>query len=220
MVNGGPIEPAPGYLDGVRDLCRANGALFICDEVITGFRAGLRGAQGRYGVKADLSIYAKAVAAGFPLAMVGGRRDVMDTLLDKGVMHGGTYNGNVQSMAAAIAALDVLEADDGAVYRDLERRGTRLMQGLAALGKKYKLAILVQGLPAIFQVFFTSGTAPRNYRESVACDRDKALAFHTALQEEGIRTNQNAKWFLSTAHDDAIIDQTLAAADRAMAKIA
>jgi glutamate-1-semialdehyde 2,1-aminomutase len=220
MVNGGPMEPGPGYLEGVRDLCRANGALFICDEVITGFRAGLRGAQGRYGVKADLSIYAKAVAAGFPLAMVGGRRDVMDTLLDKGVMHGGTYNGNVQSMAAAIAALDVLEANDGAVYRDLERRGTRLMQGLAALGKKYKQAIVVQGLPAIFQVFFTAGAAPRNYRESTACDKDKALAFHVALQEEGIRTNQNAKWFLSTAHDDAIIDETLAAADKAMAKIA
>lgn len=219
MVNGGPIEPAPGYLDGVRDLCRRNGALFICDEVITGFRAGLRGAQGRYGVKADLSIYAKAVAAGFPLAMVGGRRDVMDSLLDKGVMHGGTYNGNVQSMAAAIAALDVLEANDGAVYRDLERRGTRLMQGLAEVAKKHRQAVKVQGLPGIFQVFFTEGVAPRNYRESAACDKDKALAFHIALQEQGIRTNQAAKWFLSVAHDDAIIDQTLAAADRAMASL-
>ncbi|HTE38945.1 MAG TPA: aspartate aminotransferase family protein, partial [Reyranella sp.] len=180
MVNGGPTEPKPGYLEGARDLCRENGALFICDEVITGFRAGLRGAQGRYGVTADLTVYAKAVAAGFPLAMVGGRRDVMNTLLDKGVMHGGTYNGNVQSMAAALAALDVLEADDGAVYRDLEARGTRLMQGLAAICKKYKVAAQVQGLPAIFQVFFTDGPAPSNYRDAVACDRDKALAFHCA----------------------------------------
>jgi glutamate-1-semialdehyde 2,1-aminomutase len=220
MVNGGPTEPRPGYLDGVRDLCRANGALFICDEVITGFRAGLRGAQGRYGVTADLTIYAKAVAAGFPLAMVGGRRDVMDTLLDRGVMHGGTYNGNVQSMAAALAALDVLEAGDGAVYRDLEARGTRLMQGLAAICRKYRVAARVQGLPAIFQVFFTDGPAPANYRDALACDRDRALAFHCALQEEGIRINQQAKWFLSTAHDDAIIDGTLAAADRAMASIA
>jgi glutamate-1-semialdehyde 2,1-aminomutase len=219
MVNGGPMPPAPGYLEGVHDLCRSNGALFVCDEVITGFRVGLRGAQGRYGVKADLTIYAKAVAAGFPLALVGGRRDVMDTLLDKGVMHGGTYNGNVQSMAAAIAALDILEADDGAVYRDLERRGTRLMQGLAAIAQKHGQAVQVGGLPAIFQVFFTGGPPPRNYRESIACDRDKALAFHQALQEEGIRTNQNAKWFLSTAHDDAIIDETLAAADRAMATL-
>jgi glutamate-1-semialdehyde 2,1-aminomutase len=134
-------------------------------------------------------------------------------------MHGGTYNGNVQSMAASLAALDVLEAGDGAIYRDLERRGTRLMQGLAAIAAKHKVPVQVQGLPAIFQVYFTSGAAPRNYREAVACDRDKALAFHLALQEEGIRTNQNAKWFLSTAHDDAIIDETLAAADRAMASV-
>lgn len=220
MVNGGPTEPARGYLEGALALCREHGALFICDEVITGFRAGLRGAQGRYGVTADLTIYAKAVAAGFPLALVGGRRDVMDTLLDKGVMHGGTYNGNVQSMAAALAALDVLEADDGALYRDLEARGQRLMQGLASLAGKHRVAMRVQGLPAIFQCYFTDGAAPRNFREAVACDRDKALAFHTALQDEGIRTNQNAKWFLSTAHDDTIIDETLAAADRAMMAMA
>ena len=220
MVNGGAILPQPGYLAGVRDLCRANGALFICDEVITGFRVGLGGAQARLGVSADLSVYAKAVAAGFPLAMVAGRRDVMDILLDKGVMHGGTYNGNVQSMAASLAALDVLERDDGAVYRLMETRGTRLMDGLASLGARHKLPVLVQGMPAIFQTFFTRERAPRNYRESAACDRDMAMAFHTALQEEGIRVNQRATWFLSTAHDDAVIDETLAAADRAMAKLA
>jgi glutamate-1-semialdehyde 2,1-aminomutase len=119
-----------------------------------------------------------------------------------------------------LAALDELEADDGAAYRKLEARGSQLMQGLGALGKKHGMAMRVQGLPAIFQCYFTDGPAPRNYRDAVACDRDKALAFHTALQDEGIRTNQNAKWFLSTAHDEAIIDQTLAAADRAMAAIA
>lgn len=220
MVNGGPAEPKAGYLDGARQLCRDNGALFICDEVITGFRAGLRGAQGRYGVTADLTIYAKAVAAGFPLAMVGGRRDVMDTLLDKGVMHGGTYNGNVQSMAAALAALDLLEADDGAVYRGFEARGTRLMQGLSALGRKHGISMLVQGLPGIFQCYFTDGAPPTNYREALASDRDKALAFHVALQEEGVRTVQTAKFFLSIAHDDATIDETLSAADRALAAIA
>src|SRR5882724_8554151 len=177
MVNGGATPPRPGYLEGARDLCRAHGALFICDEVITGFRLGLGGAQGRLGVTADLAIYAKAVAAGFPLAMVGGRRDVMDSLLDKGVMHGGTYNGNVQSMAAALAALDVLEADDGAAYRDLEARGTRLMQGLEGIARKHAVPARIQGLPTIFQVFFTDGPAPSNYRDALACDRDKALAF-------------------------------------------
>ncbi len=168
---------------------------------------------------ADLSIYAKAVAAGFPLAMVAGRADVMNTLLDKGVMHGGTYNGNVQSMAASLAALDVLEHEDGAVYRAMALQGTHLMRGLAELGKKHKLPMQVQGFPAIFQTFFTDGPAPRNYRESAACDKDKALAFHQALQEEGVRVGQQAKWFLSTAHDAAVIDETLATADRAMAKL-
>jgi glutamate-1-semialdehyde 2,1-aminomutase len=216
MVNGGAAEPAPGYLAGARELCREHGALFICDEVITGFRLGLRGAQAKFGVTADLAVYAKAVAAGFPLAMVAGRRDVMNTLLDKGVMHGGTYNGNVQSMAAALAALDVLEAGDGAVYRDLERCGARLMQGLTALAKKHKVATHVQGAPAIFQVHFTDGPGPRNYRDAVACDRDKAQAFHVAMQEEGVRINPQGKFFLSTAHDDAIIEQTLAAADKVL----
>jgi glutamate-1-semialdehyde 2,1-aminomutase len=220
MVNGGAIPPLPGYLHGVRDLCHTHGALFICDEVITGFRVGLGGAQARFGVSADLSVYAKAVAAGFPLAMVAGRRDVMDTLLDKGVMHGGTYNGNVQSMAAALAALDVLEAGGGAVYRAMEARGKQLMEGLAALGARHRLPMLVQGLPTIFQTFFTRDAPPKNYRESAACDRDMALAFHSALQEEGVRVNQQAKWFLSAAHDEPVIAETLAAADRAMAKLA
>ena len=219
MVNGGAALPVDGYLAGVRDLCHDRGALFMCDEVITGFRVGLRGAQARFGVTADLAIYAKAVAAGFPLAMVAGRRDVMHTLMDKGVMHGGTYNGNVQSMAAAIAALEELERDDGAVYDSLERRGTRLMQGLSSLAAKHRLPMRVQGLPAIFQTFFTTGPVPRNYREAEACDRDRALAFHRALQEDGIRINQAGKWFLSVAHDDATIDETLAGADRALAMV-
>jgi glutamate-1-semialdehyde 2,1-aminomutase len=219
MVNGGAILPGDGYLQSVAELCREKGALFICDEVITGFRVGLRGAQAHFGVTADLAIYAKAVAAGFPLAMVTGRRDVMDTLIDKGVMHGGTYNGNVQSMAASMAALDELERNDGALYRDMERCGTRLMQGLAVAAKKHRVPMQVQGFPSIFQTFFTDGPPPRNYRESAACDKDRALAFHAALQEEGVRVGQQAKWFLSTAHDDSVIDESLAAADRALATL-
>ena len=219
MVNGGTVVPDPGYLEGVRELCRSRGALLVLDEVITGFRIGLRGAQGKFGVNADLAVYAKAVAAGFPLAVVAGRRDVMDTLADKGVMHGGTYNGNVQSMAAALAALDELERDGGAVYRGLEKRGTLLMEGLARLAGKHRLPLRVQGLPAIFQTFFTEGLAPRNYRDAEACDRDRAVAFHRVLQEEGVRITQAGKWFLSAAHDDDVVDETLATVDRAMAAL-
>ncbi|MBL8675794.1 MAG: aspartate aminotransferase family protein [Rhodospirillales bacterium] len=219
MVNGGAVIAEPGYLAGVAALCRRHGALFICDEVITGFRAGLGGAQGRFGVVADLAIYAKAVAAGFPLALVAGRRDVMEVLQTRGVMHGGTYNGNVQSVAAALAALDELERDGGALYAAMEGRGLRLMAGLEALGRRHGLPILARGLPTIFQTFVTDGPAPRNFREAAATDRDRALALSRALQDEGVRVNQRCSWFLSAAHDDATIDETLAAADRAMARL-
>ena len=220
MVNGGAVVPEPAYLAGVRDLCRAKGALFICDEVITGFRIGLRGAQGRFGVTADLAIYAKAVAAGFPLALVAGRRDVMDTLLDKGVMHGGTYNGNVQSMAAAIAALDELERDDGAVYRDLERRGDAPDAGA---WRHWPTSTACRCACRGCRRSSRCSSPPVRHRATIArrtpATATRVLAFHRALQEEGIRINQAGKWFLSTAHDDAIIDETLAAADRAMAAL-
>jgi glutamate-1-semialdehyde 2,1-aminomutase len=220
MVNGGVAAPQPGYLQGVSQLCRNHGALFLCDEVITGFRLGLRGAQGLFGVTPDITIFAKAVAAGFPLAMVGGRRDVMDRLLNGNVMHGGTYNGNVQSAAAALAALDELSRDGGAVYREMERQGTRLMEGLRALARKHRVPMLVQGYPQIFQTFFMEGAPPGNYRDVAARnDRDRALAFSRALQEEGVRVNQRCAWFLSAAHDSGAIEETLAAADRALAAI-
>ena len=93
------------------------------------------------------------------------------------------------------------------------------MQGLASLAAKHKLPIRVQGMPAIFQTFFTSGPAPRNYRDSAACDRDAMLAFHVALQEECVRVQHDGKWFLSTVHDQPVIEETLAAADRAMARV-
>jgi glutamate-1-semialdehyde 2,1-aminomutase len=218
MVNGGCILPAPGYLEGAKRLCAEHGAVLIFDEVITGFRLGLQGAQGRFGVTPDLSIFAKAMAGGFPMAMVAGRRDIMEILLTKGVMHGGTYNGNVQSMAAALATLDILTAENGAIYRAMEARGTRLMQGLATLAAKHNAPLHVTGVPTMFQTMFIAAP-PSNWRDSSRFDRDRALAFHTALQEQGVRVNQRCSWFLSAAHDDATIDETLAAADRAMAAI-
>lgn len=218
MVNGGCILPAPGYLEGAKALCAEHGAVLIFDEVITGFRLGLTGAQGRFGVTPDLTIFAKAMAGGFPMAMVAGRRDVMEILQTKGVMHGGTYNGNVQSMAAALATLDILTADGGAIYKGMEARGTRLMQGLAERAAKHGVAVHVTGVPTMSQTMFI-GAAPRNWRESSQWDRERALAFHGELQKRGVRVNQKCAWFLSAAHDDQAIEETLAAADGAFKAI-
>ena len=218
MVNGGVILPEPGYLEGAKLLCAQHGAVLIFDEVITGFRLGLTGAQGRFGVTPDLTIFAKAVAAGFPMALVAGRRDIMEIMQTQGVMHGGTYNGNVQSMAAAIATLDILTADRGALYQRMEARGTRLMQGLAALAGKHGVALRMTGVPTMFQTMFIA-EQPSNWRESSLLDRDRAMAFSRALQAQGVRVNQRCAWFLSAAHDDTTIDETLAAADRAFAML-
>jgi len=219
MVNGGVILPQPGYLAGAKALCAEHGTVLIFDEVITGFRLGLTGAQGRFGVTPDLTVFAKAVAAGFPMALVAGRRDIMEIMQTRGVMHGGTYNGNVQSMAAAIATLDILTAGDGAIYQGMEVRGARLMQGLAERAAKHRVALHVTGVPTMFQTMFIA-SQPANWRESSLLDRDRALAFCQALQRHGVRVNQRCAWFLSAAHDDATIAATLDAADRAFAEIA
>ncbi|KAI9003493.1 class III aminotransferase [Hyaloraphidium curvatum] len=219
MVNAGVVLPLPGYLEAAKQLCHERGALFILDEVITGFRLGLRGAQGRFGVKPDMSVFAKAVAAGFPLALVAGRRDVME-ILHKGVMHGGTYNGNVQSMAAGLATLDILTEDDGAVYREMEARGTELMDGLKALAAKHGLEVQVNGVPTMFQTIFCKET-PRNARETAAGNADpRTVALHAALQKRGVRVTTKCSWFFSAAHDSKVVAETLRAADGAMEEVA
>jgi len=219
MVNGGVILPAPGYLEGAKALCAEHGAVLIFDEVITGFRLGLTGAQGRFGVTPDLTVFAKAVAAGFPMAMVAGRRDIMEIMQTHGVMHGGTYNGNVQSMAAAIATLDILTADGGAVYAGMEARGTRLMEGLRECAGRHGVAMHVTGVPTMFQTMFIA-SQPANWRESSLLDRERAMQFSLALQTHGVRVNQRCAWFLSAAHDNATIEATLAAADKALGAMA
>jgi glutamate-1-semialdehyde 2,1-aminomutase len=153
------------------------------------------------------------------MAMVAGRRDVMEILQTRGVMHGGTYNGNVQSMAAGLATLDILTADGGAIYQAMEARGTRLMQGLAERAAKHGVPVQVTGVPTMFQTMFI-GAKPSNWRESSLMDRDRALAMHAALQERGVRVNQRCSWFFSAAHDDQAIEETLAAADGAFRAVA
>ena len=220
MVNGGVVPARPGYLEGVRTLCDEHGALLIFDEVITGFRVGLGGAQGRLGVRPDLTILAKAVAAGFPLSAVAGRREVMESLAaGRGVMHGGTYNGNVQSVAAALAALAELARDGGSIYAAMERQGERLMKGLRELAALNRVSMLVQGFPTIFQTFFTTRPAIHDYRDAAETRLDQALLFCEALQDEGVRITQRGVWFLSAAHGDAEIDETLASAARALARL-
>ena len=219
MCNCGVIPPKPGYLAAMRRLASEAGALLIFDEVITGFRLGLGGAQARFGIAPDLSVFAKAVANGFPLSVLAGKRAVMALIEPKGqVVHSGTYNSNMTSVAAALATLNALGADPAA-YARMEARGERLMEGLRHAAKRHGETLLVQGYGAVFCTLFTDAREVVDFRSAATADAPRMNAFAAALARNGVRTTPRGVWFLSMAHGDAEIDATLAAADRAMAEL-
>lgn len=154
MVNVSGCLPLPGYLEGVRELCTQHNVILIFDEVITGFRIGLGGAQAYLGVTPDMATYAKALGGGAPVSAFCGRRELMQTIASTDVIAGGTYNGNPLSMAAVIATIEELEKDDGAVYRHIEKLGTQLGEGLNNLFAKHQVALFVQGLPAVWTLAY------------------------------------------------------------------
>jgi glutamate-1-semialdehyde 2,1-aminomutase len=217
MCNTGAIIPEPGYLEGVREACRKAGTVLIFDEVITGFRVAPGGAQQRLGVTPDLSIFGKAVANGFPVAGLAGRADLMDLFGTGKVMHGGTYNAQPIGMAATVATLKALKAPG--VFETLEMRGRRLMDGIAAAFAEAGVAATVTGFPQIFHVGFGLEAPPRNYRDILATDRAGYVKLTTALLRRGVRVLERGAWFISTAHDDAVIDETLAGLRGALAAL-
>jgi glutamate-1-semialdehyde 2,1-aminomutase len=199
----------------VRELTAEHGAVLIFDEVITGFRVGLQGAQGLLGVTPDLAVFAKALAAGFPLAAVVGRREVMERVEAGGVMHGGTYNANVMSIAAGLAALEELSRDDGQAYRDMTRRGERLMEELPAIARRHGESVRIFGVGPAFHVAFTDDDDVHDYRSFSRIDAARRDRFNARLHSEGVRITARGTWFLSAAHSDEDIEESLAAAERA-----
>lgn len=211
------IEPDPGYASALRRVTEAHGALLICDEVITGLRVSPGGAQERIGIRPDLTIIAKAFGGGFPIAALGGRADVMAQVIGGGVLHGGTFNANTTSVAAGAA---VLAALDDAAYAAIERAGSRLMAGLVALAARHGLPLHVQGLPSVFNTAFSTGGHVRDAAGYGRADAATQARFLLELQERGVRPTARGTWFVSTVHDDEVIETTLAATDGAMAAIA
>jgi glutamate-1-semialdehyde 2,1-aminomutase len=211
------ISPRPGYLEGVRQLCDRYGVLLVFDEVICGFRVAAGGAQELLGVLPDMTVLAKAMGGGFPVAALAGRRDVMTLAGDGRVLHGGTYNTNVVSTAAALAVLGKLRSDGATIYADLDRRGTELMSGLRELAAERDVPLHVQGLGAVFNTcFIEGGLEIHSYRDYRHADAEKQRAFLRALLHRGVRITSRGTWFLSAAHTDADIERTLEAAGDAL----
>ena len=208
MCNQGAIAPAPGYLEGAAVACRRHGALLIFDEVITGFRLGPAGAQGRFGVTPDLSIFAKAIANGFPVAAIVGRADLLDLFVTGGVLHGGTFNAQPVAMAAMVATQEALTPRH---YETSSKRGTRLRDGIAAILKDAGIKAQVTGFELMFHVGFGLEAPARNYRDLLKSDKPAYVRFAHALLKRGVRVLERGAWFVSSEHDDAVVDATLAA---------
>jgi glutamate-1-semialdehyde 2,1-aminomutase len=217
-ANMGLVAPIDGFLTRLRERCTRAGALLVLDEVITGFRLGPAGAQGRYDVTPDLSMFGKVVGGGFPLAAFGGPAGVMDALAPLGpVYQAGTLSGNPVATAAGLAVLSLL--DDGA-YADLTARATRLAEGLrAACADAGRLAQVVQ-VGTITGLFFADAPV-HDYAAAQAADHDAYAQFFHGMLERGVFLPPSGyeAFFVSLAHGDTELDQVLDAAASVLASL-
>ena len=217
-ANMGLVLPADGFLRGLRSVCDRYGALLIFDEVITGFRVALGGAQTHFGVAPDLSTFGKVIGGGLPVGAYGGRRALMERMAPVGpIYQAGTLSGNPLATAAGLAALE-LAAQPG-VYEKLEAGSVRVADGLAALAREAGVPFSASALGGVFGFFFHSGPV-RNYADAQKADIQAFRSFFHAMLERGVYLAPSPfeAGFLTTAHGDAEIDKTLDAARRAFAQ--
>jgi glutamate-1-semialdehyde 2,1-aminomutase len=212
MCNTGCILPEPGYLEGMREITAAQGIVLIFDEVITGFRLSIAGAQGLYGIRPDLSVFAKGLGGGFPVAALGGRRDIMALVADGTVSMAGTYAANTIAVAAAHAALDELTAPG--MYANIFARCERLFGGLERVLHDAKLPAHVVGVGPVLQVWFSEHPI-RNYRDAAQyASHEKFRSWWEGMFDRGVLFHPHAfeNLFVSFAHTDDDIEKTLEAA--------
>jgi glutamate-1-semialdehyde 2,1-aminomutase len=215
MCNSGVIVPDEGWLQRIRELCTEHSIVLIFDEVITGFRLGLTSAQGKFGVTPDLTTMAKAVGGGFPVAVYGGRADIMEQMAKGTVFRAGTVNANRVAMAAASATLEILSEDDGRVYDHIYGVGERLMKGMQSIIADRDIRAIVQGYGPMFQIHFTDLTRIRNYPEFCRSSKGLFMDFRNRLLPKGIfiRPAHFGEIYISAALRKEDVDITLNAMD-------
>jgi len=211
MGNTAVVVPRAGYLERARQLCSEHGTVLIFDEIITGFRVGLHGAQGRLGVTPDLAAFGKAVASGFPVACVAGRTDLFDPVATGRVMHAGTFNAYPVGMAAARATLAVLSDPARRVYEGMTDLGTMLLDGIRAAARDAGVNLHAQGLPMLMSTAFTDVPEIRDHRDTTGNDAARLRALVRGLIERGVRIAPRGNLMLSAAHTDADVTATVAA---------
>jgi len=222
MMDIGVAPPEEGYLEAVREITSQYGALLIFDEVITGFRLALGGAQEYFGVKADLACFAKALGGGFPISAISGKKDIMEQVGPGRITHAGTFNGNPLCCAAAYATLTELTRNGGEAHRHMKKIGTMLQDALEQAVASSGTNAIVQGLAQCgVQVFFTKLKKITNYREFLTCDGEKYTRYHKEMLRRGIFFHplQYQHLFVSTAHTEEDIDKTAKAARESLSMV-
>lgn len=221
--NMGVVKPEKGYLQGLRELCDQHGTLLLLDEVMTGFRVDFGGAQTLYGIKPDLTCLGKIIGGGLPVGAYGGRRDLMLNVSPAGPMYqAGTLSGNPLAMAAGLATLGICQRAD--TYPTLEDRSARLAAGLVEAAAKAGVPLTLNRVGSMLTPFFVrqDRLPVRNLAEATACDTQAYAKFFHVMLQEGIYLppSQFEAWFVSLAHDDDAIAQTISAATKALAAVA
>ena len=206
------VVPAPGFLQALREACSKHAAVLIFDEVMTGFRVALGGAQQRFGVRPDLTTLGKVIGGGLPLAAFGGRREIMQKIAPLGpVYQAGTLSGNPVAVAAGLATLRLVEAPG--FQERVAASAQALVDGLAAEARKAGAVFSAQALGSMFGLYFRA-TPPASFAEVMQCDRERFKRFFHAMLRQGVYLAPSAyeAGFISAAHGAAEIDATLAAA--------
>ena len=218
--NMGLVPPAPGFLETLREKTRACGALLIFDEVMTGFRVARGGAQARYGIDPDLTTLGKIIGGGLPVGAYGGKRQVMAQVSPEGgIYQAGTLSGNPIAMAAGIATLEQLGAPG--FYAALDAKAANLAQGLSRAAATAGVPVVVNQVGAMLGLFFTDRPV-HNFEDVKSCDLDRFTSYYKGMRDRGIylAPSQFEAFFISAAHTDMHIDQTLEAAAAVFKKLA
>ena len=214
------ILPRPGFLEGLREVCDAHGAVLIFDEVMTGFRVALGGVQGVYGVRPDLTTLGKVIGGGMPVGAFGGRRDIMQRIAPLGpVYQAGTLSGNPVAMTAGLKTLELIAAPG--FFDALGAKTERLLGGLLGAAARAGVPVTENHLGGMFGLFFTDQPKVTDFAGSTACDQERFRAFFHLMLEQGVYLAPSAfeAGFVSAAHGDADIDATVAAAETAFAAL-
>jgi glutamate-1-semialdehyde 2,1-aminomutase len=218
--NFGSMVPDAAYMSGVRRLCDEHGALLLFDEVLTGFRMALGGAQARLGVLPDLTVFSKAIASGFPLALVAGTRDAMAPAIDGPIRPGGTFNGFPASVAAAVATVRELVRRENELYPRLDALGARMGDGIREAARSSGAPLSVNQVGSVLQLFWGVGDSVDSYATAMRSDRMALAELAGRLLDHGVHVHERGLMLLCAAHEEQQIDSTAAAFATVLAAMA